>query len=130
MLGQTVEVSSDQLALQDGKAQLRLPAAGEAKTAHVAVKNSAGRTLYEEDVALGSSGQTWTWNGKAGGVGQKDGTYTVAVTGLDSGGQSVSVGYGVLARATALERDGTTMKLVAGSTSYDFSKVSSVSKSS
>ena len=127
MLGQTVEVSSDQLSLQNGTAQLKLPAAGQAQSAHVTVTNSVGRTLYEEDVALGSSSQTWSWNGKnSSGVQQSDGTYTVGVSGVDASGQAATVDYSVLARATGLQRDGTTLNLVSGSTSYDFSNVVSV----
>lgn len=127
VLGRTIEVESSQLALQDGAAQAKLPAAGSATTAHVAVQNGSGATLYEEDVKLGRDSTVWNWDGRTGGGTQlADGAYTLKVTGTDSAGNATDLGFTVLARATSVERDGTSMTLLAGKASYDFNDIRSI----
>src|SRR3712207_6058694 len=76
LMGKTVEVSSDKLSLQDGTATLRLPAAGAAREARIAVLDSTGRAIREATVALGAAPAEWVWDGRdAAGNRQPDGAY-------------------------------------------------------
>ena len=82
MIGRRIEVTSDRLALQDGSAEIRLPAAGTARSADITVTDASGRTLRQETVTLGTGATSWTWNGRdTAGNRQADGAYRVAVAG-------------------------------------------------
>jgi len=99
LLGRSVEVESDRLALQGGQAALRLPAgSGEAR---VEVLDGAGRPLRTASVALGSEPRIWRWDGRdASGRQVADGAYAVRVL----GGKGEALPFTVLARATGAER--------------------------
>ena len=64
MIGRRVEVTSDHVALQNGSAEVRLPAAGTARTADITVMDANGRTLRTQSVTLGSGATGWTWDGR------------------------------------------------------------------
>jgi flagellar basal-body rod modification protein FlgD len=124
LMGRMVEVESDRLALQSGVAELRLPAAGAATRARVAVLDETGRTLREETVALGSGPTAWRWDGRnAAGAALPDGAYRVAVTGVVSDGATVPLGFTVLGRATAAERGEEGLRLMLGALPVGFDKV-------
>lgn len=130
LMGKTVEVSADKLSLQDGTATLRLPAAGAARDARVAVQDASGRTIREATVALGAAPTEWVWDGRdAAGNRQPDGAYSFAVAGRDAGGGVAAIEATVRARATAAERaaggDGD-LKLRLGGLSVGFDAVRSV----
>ena len=129
LMGRTVEVESDKLSLQDGRAALRLPAAGAAREARVAVLDAAGRTIKEATVALGATPTEWVWDGRdAAGKPQPDGAYAFAVAGRDAGGGVASMEATAPARATAAERaaGGGDLKLRLGGLSVGFDAVRSV----
>jgi flagellar basal-body rod modification protein FlgD len=124
LMGRMVEVDSDRLALQGGQAQLRLPAAGEARRAVVTVTDPAGRTLRTAEVALGSAPTTWSWDGRdASGTQQNDGAYRYTVRGIRADGTAASVNAGVLARATAVDRSGGEVRLSLGALSVNFDRL-------
>lgn len=130
LMGKTVEVSADQLSLQDGRATLRLPAAGVAREAQIVVLDGTGRTIREATVALGPAPTEWVWDGRdvAGNL-QPDGAYAFAAAGRDAGGGVAAIEATVRARATAAERaadaDGD-LKLRLGGLSVGFGAVRSV----
>jgi flagellar basal-body rod modification protein FlgD len=127
MLGQRVEVSGDQLPLQGGSATVRLPEAGNARTARVAVMDSSGKTVREAQVPLGTAAQEWRWDGRdSTGEQLPDGAYKVAVTGADSSGGSAAVDFTVIGTATAAERAGGVLTLRMGAASYGFDAVRSI----
>ncbi|MBB5692754.1 flagellar hook assembly protein FlgD [Muricoccus pecuniae] len=131
MLGQRVEVEGDTLPLQDGSATLRLPAAGNARTARVAVLDSSGKTLREAQVTLGTEAQNWVWDGRdSEGKKLADGAYKVAVTGADASGGTAATSFTVIGTATAAERSNGVLQLRMGSASYGFDKVRSLSSGS
>jgi len=131
LMGQRVEVEGDSLPLQGGSATVRLPAAGTARTARVAVMDSAGRTLREAQVSLGQAAQDWRWDGKdSAGRQLADGAYTVAVTGTDANGGAASTSFTVVGTATAAERTDGALKLRMGSATYTFDKVRSITSGS
>ncbi|WP_376093063.1 flagellar hook capping FlgD N-terminal domain-containing protein [Roseomonas sp. CCTCC AB2023176] len=128
LIGRQVEVEGDRLPLQDGTATLRLPAAGTARSARVAIVDEGGRTIREAQVTLGSGATTWQWDGKdSRGVRQADGAYRVAVTGSDSSGGPATVNFTVLGTATGAERADNAVRLRLGAAAYGFDKVRSVS---
>ena len=130
LMGKTVEVASDHLSLQDGAATLRLPAAGAAREARIAIQDSTGRTIKEATVALGAAPTEWVWDGRdAAGKRQSDGAYASAVAGRDAGGGVAAVEATVRARATAAERASGAngdLKLRLGGLSVGFDAVRSV----
>jgi flagellar basal-body rod modification protein FlgD len=122
MIGRRVEVASDRVALQDGSAEVRLPAAGTARTAEITVTDSNGGLLRRETVTLGTGATSWTWDGRnANGVQQPDGAYAVAVTGRDANGAAVTLSHTVRGTLTGAERgeDGLTLSLGALSLGFD-----------
>ncbi|MCR0980891.1 flagellar hook assembly protein FlgD [Roseomonas populi] len=127
MLGQRVEVEGDLLPLQDGSATVRLPAAGAARTARVAILDSNGKTLREAQLTLGTESKDWVWDGRdSSGKKLPDGAYKVAVTGADANGGVATTSFTVLGTATAAERVDGTLKLRMGSATYGFDKVRSI----
>ncbi len=130
LMGKTVEVSSDHLALQDGRATLRLPAAGAARDATVTVVDATGRTIREGAVALGAAPADWVWDGRdTAGNRVPDGAYAFAVAGRDAGGGIAPIEATVRARATAAERGSGAngdLKLRLGGLSVGFDAVRSV----
>lgn len=127
LMGQRVEVEGDSLPLQNGTATVRLPAAGNARTAQVTVTDSAGRKLREAQVPLSQSAQDWQWDGRdASGNKLADGAYKVAVTGADASGGAAATSFTVIGTATAAERADGALKLRLGAATYTFDKVRSL----
>jgi flagellar basal-body rod modification protein FlgD len=126
LLGKTVEVTSDRLALQNGNATLVLPAAGTAKTATITVLDAAGRTVRSQEVELKAGGSTWSWDGKtSSGTQLVDGAYRYAIAGRDASGDPSTITATVRGQVTAAERQGTAgdLQLVMGGLSVPFDTV-------
>ncbi|MEO3473315.1 flagellar hook assembly protein FlgD [Roseomonas sp. CAU 1739] len=122
MIGRRVEVASDRVALQGGSAEVRLPAAGTARTAEITVSDSAGRTLRQQTVTLGTGATGWTWDGRnSAGVTQADGAYAVQVSGRDANGVAVTLPHTVRGTLTSAQRgtDGLTLSMGALSLGFD-----------
>ena len=127
LVGRRIEVTSDQLALQDGSAEIRLPAAGTARTAQVTVMDSTGRTLRSETVALGTQATSWTWNGRnAAGMAQADGAYRVQVVGRDENGASTTLPFTVRGTLTGAARGDSGLALSMGALSLGFDSLRSI----
>lgn len=130
LMGKTVEVSGDKLSLQDGRATLRLPAAGAAREVRIAVLDTGGKAIREATVALGAAPADWVWDGRdTAGNRQPDGAYSFAVAGRDAGGGAAVIEATVRARATAAERAAGAngdLKLRLGGLSVGFDAVRSV----
>lgn len=124
LMGRVVEVESDRLALQGGHAQLRLPAAGEARRAQLTVQDANGRTVRSAEVALGGTPMNWSWDGKdANGTQLADGAYRFTITGSRADGTPAPVTAGVLARATAVDRRDGEVRLSLGALSVAFDRL-------
>lgn len=127
MVGRRIEVTSDQVALQNGSAEIRLPAAGTARTAQVTVMDSAGRTLRSETVALGTDATSWTWNGRnTAGATQADGAYRVQVVGRDENGAATSLAFTVRGTLTGAARTDSGLTLNMGAVSLGFDSLRSI----
>ncbi len=127
LIGRRVEAESSVLPLQDGNAELRLPGAGTARTARIAIQDGSGAVLREETVPLGAGPTGWSWNGRdAQGRLLADGGYRVTVTGLDASGGAQSLPFTVTGRATSALREGGEVVLRLGPVGVPFSALRSL----
>jgi flagellar basal-body rod modification protein FlgD len=121
LVGHEVEVASDVVSVRSGTAQtMQLPAldqAGTARQALVTVTNSTGTVLRQATVPLGSEATSWRWNGRDSQEKQvADGTYKVAVTGVDVSGMSTGpLDFTLRATVDSVSRSGGDPKLNLGS---------------
>jgi flagellar basal-body rod modification protein FlgD len=127
MVGKQVEVQSGDLVLQNGQANVKFTAPA-AEPALVSVSTDAGTKVLDTAITATKGANTWTWNGKNGsGNSMPDGTYTVAVTGVNADGSSSALAYTVVGTATGVQTDGTSsLQLQLGALSVPFSAVRSV----
>ena len=124
LMGRVVEVESDRLAVQGGQAQLRLPAAGEARRAEISIQDSNGRVLRQAEVALGSTATNWSWDGRdANGAQLADGAYRFTVSGIRADNSTTPIQAGVLARATSVDRADGEVRLGLGALTVKFDKL-------
>lgn len=127
MIGRRIEVTSDHVALQNGSAEIRLPAAGTATTAEITVMDANGRTIRTQSVPLGSTATSWTWDGKnQTGTRQNDGSYSVAVAGRTANGEAATVSYAVRGTLTGAERTDSGLTLNMGAVSLGFDRLRSI----
>jgi len=127
LIGRRIEVTSDQVALQNGSAEIRLPAAGTARTAEIAVLDANGRTLRTQTVTLGSNATGWTWDGRnSAGATQADGAFRVQVTGRDVNGAAVALPHTVRGTLTGAQRSDGGLTLSMGALSLGFDSLRSI----
>lgn len=122
LIGQPVQVTSDQLSLQNGKAGISFttPAAG---PVNIGIYSPSGVKLRDAAVTSVAGQNQWSWDGKdSSGTTLPDGAYKVVAT--DSSGGAVP--FTVNGTATGVQRDGTALKVSLGSLQVDFSAVQSV----
>ena len=126
MVGKTVQATSDHLALQGGKAGVGF-ALSAPQQVTVSVANEAGTVLRTEAVAGTSGANTWAWDGKdSSGRKLPDGSYRVAVTGVNGSGAAQAVPFTVSGTATGVQRSNGAMMVQMGGLSVDLSQVQSV----
>lgn len=124
LIGQRAEVDSDRLALQGGRAEIRLPAAGAARTAEISVTDGNGRVIRQQVVALGAAATGWNWDGRdASGRTLADGAYGVQVTGRGANGEATALPFSVAGTVTGAERSGNTLSLAMGGMSVGFDRL-------
>jgi flagellar basal-body rod modification protein FlgD len=124
LIGRRAEVESDRLALQDGRAEVRLPAAGAARTAEIAVLDSAGRVVRQQVASLGATPSGWTWDGRdAAGRSLPDGAYRVQVTGRGANGEAAALPFSVAGTVTGAERQGDALLLSLGALGVGFDRL-------
>lgn len=127
LVGQRAEVESDRIALQNGSAEIRLPAAGTVRTAEIAVIDGTGRTVRTQGVTLGAAASGWTWDGRdSTGRQLTDGAYRVQVNGRGQNGEAVSVPFAVRGTVTGAERSGTDLNLRMGALTVGFDRLRSI----
>lgn len=127
MIGRQIEVTSDQVALQDGRAEIRLPAAGAARYADIIIAGLNGQVLRQQTVALGADASGWSWDGRnASGVRLPDGAYRVAVSGRDANGAAVALSHTVRGTMTGAQRGDAGLTLNMGPVSLGFDALRSI----
>jgi flagellar basal-body rod modification protein FlgD len=128
MTGKQVTVTSDHLALQNGKGTIQFNTAS-AQPVAIAIYNDSGTKLQDATLTSVKGTNTWTWNGSnASGATLPDGAYKVAVAAADSSGTVTALPFSVVGTATGVQSLSSGMQLQMGALSVDFSKVQSVGK--
>jgi flagellar basal-body rod modification protein FlgD len=124
LIGRQVAVAGDTLPLQEGRAEVTLPAAGRARTARIEVRDSAGTLLRQQDVTLGAGASTWRWDGKdQRGSQRADGAYRLGVVGRAADGTAVSLETTVTGRVTGIGREADQLVLRMGTANIGFDKL-------
>jgi flagellar basal-body rod modification protein FlgD len=124
LVGRRIEVEADQLALQDGRAELRLPAAGTARFAEITIADGAGRAVRRQVVQLGAAGSGWNWDGRdAAGRSLADGAYRVQVAGRGANGEAVALPFTVTGTVTGAEQRAGGLSLSLGGLAVGFDRV-------
>lgn len=100
-IGTTVEAEGRKVPLENGNAEFTYTMPPGAAQATLSITNSAGLTVYTSEVDNSTGKHTFVWDGKSGsGFQHPDGTYNVAVNGLDISGNLVNVSHSVWGRVT------------------------------
>jgi flagellar basal-body rod modification protein FlgD len=124
LVGQRVEIEADRVPLQDGRGEIRLPAAGAARFAEITIADGNGRAVRQQVVSLGTAASSWTWDGRdAAGRTLADGAYRVAVTGRGANGEAVSLPFTVAGTVTGAEQGSGGLSLTVGGLAVGFDKV-------
>ena len=124
LVGRRVEVEADQVPLQNGRGEVRLPAAGAARFAEITIADGNGRTLRQQVVALGSAASSWNWDGRdIGGRALADGAYRVSVTGRGANGEAVALPFTVAGTVTGAEQRSGGLSLSVGGLAVGFDRV-------
>jgi flagellar basal-body rod modification protein FlgD len=127
LIGRRIEVASERVALQNGSAEIRLPAASAARTAEIVVMDANGRTLRTQIVTLGSEPTGWSWDGRdLAGNQQTDGAYRVAVAGRSATGEATTLPYTVRGTLTGAQRTDGGLTLDMGPVSLSFDALRSI----
>lgn len=122
LVGKTVDVTSDQLSLQNGKGAIQFSTAS-AQPMAIGVYSQAGVKLQDASVNSVAGTNTWSWDGRgSNGQTQPDGPYRVVAT--DASGTAVP--FTVLAKATGVTQVNNVLKVSLGGLQVDFSAVQSV----
>jgi flagellar basal-body rod modification protein FlgD len=126
MTGKRVTVSSDHVSLQDGKGTIQFTAPA-SETVAFAIYSDSGTKLRDASMVAAKGSNTWTWDGTDGsGRTLPDGSYKVAVAGMNTDGTTSAVPFSVVGTATGVQNQSTGIQLQMGALSVDFSKVQSV----
>jgi flagellar basal-body rod modification protein FlgD len=127
LIGRRVTVESDTLPLQDGRAEVVLPAAGAARRAVIEVQDSTGAALRRETVTLGAGARSWVWDGRDDrGTRRADGAYRVVVTGRAEDGTDLPLAATVAGRVTGAARSDGELVLRLGAATIGFDRLREV----
>ncbi len=122
LVGQKVEVASDQVPLQDGEATIRFQATT-SEPVSVGIYSAAGTKLHEATVTSAPGTNTVAWDGKdMNGRAVADGSYRVVAVHADGS----AVPFSVLGTATGVERNADATKVKLGDLKVDLSAVQSL----
>lgn len=126
LVGKQVEVTSDRVPLQKGVGDVRFTTAS-AQPVEIVVTNDAGVRLRDDTVRATKGPNDWKWDGTdSRGNRVADGSYKVAVTGINVDGTTAAVPFTVVGTATSVQKSGSTLQLQLGALGVEFSKVQSV----
>jgi flagellar basal-body rod modification protein FlgD len=127
LIGKPVTVTSPQLSLQNGSAEINFNTAT-AEPVGIAVYNSAGAQVQTASLTSAAGANSWSWNGQsANGTTMPDGPYKVTVTALGVNGAATSqVPFTVTGTATSIQNSSGTVQVQLGGLTLPFSSVQSV----
>jgi flagellar basal-body rod modification protein FlgD len=126
LIGKPVTVTSPQLSLQNGTAEINFNTAT-AEPVGIAVYNSAGAQVQTASLTSAAGANSWSWNGQsANGTTMPDGPYKVTVTALGVNGATSQVPFTVTGTATSIQNNSGTVQVQLGGLTLPFSAVQSV----
>jgi flagellar basal-body rod modification protein FlgD len=126
MIGKPVTVTSPQLSLQKGAAEINFNTAI-AEPVGIAVYDSTGSQVQTATLTSTAGANAWTWNGQsASGTTMPDGAYKVTVTALGANGATSQVPFTVTGTATSIQNNSGTVQVQLGGLTLPFSAVQSV----
>lgn len=102
-IDKTVEVVGQKFPLENSQGKFTYTMPEGAKSASVIIRDSTGKTVFEQDADLTVGQHTFEWNGlDKNGQLVEDGTYTAVVTGLDSENELLKIQHTVFGRVTGV----------------------------
>ncbi len=126
MLGKPVTVTSPQLSLQKGTAEINFNTTSP-EPIGIAVYNAAGAQVQTATFNSTAGTNNWTWDGKsATGTTLPDGPYKVTVTAVGINGTTSQVPFTVTGTATSVINNAGTVQVQMGGLTLPFSAVQSV----
>ncbi len=127
LVGKTADVTSSNIALQNGSGELQFNTTS-AEPIAIAITDASGATIKTATLTSAAGANTWKWNGTSdSGNSVADGSYAVAVvTPSATGTTTVAVPFTVQGTVTGLVKSGTSTNLQLGATSVDISALQSL----
>ena len=126
LVGKPVTVTSDHIALQDGKGAIQFNTTS-AEPVSIGIYSASGTKLRDAVVSSQPGQNTWSWDGKdnAGNT-VADGSYSTVVQG-QTGDTAQALPFTVSGTATGVQKSGNTLQVELGALSVDMSAVQSLS---
>jgi len=126
LIGASVVADSDQIALQDGRGEIRFTSDSAAPTL-ISVLDPAGRVILSGTVTAAMGQNAWVWDGRtASGTQMPDGAYTVTVIQANADGTTSALDFGTVATVTGARRSGDTMNVQLGPLTVGLDAVTSI----
>lgn len=127
MAGKQVEVTSNQLPLQNGSGSVQFTAPA-AEPVALAISDSSGNIVQTATLNAQAGVNTWNWNGmSSSGVQLPDGAYNVAVYGANAGGSTAALPFTVGGTVTGVQSTPSNgMQLQLGALGVGFGSVQSL----
>ena len=126
LVGKPVTVTSDHIALQDGKGAVQFNTTS-AEPVSIGIYSDSGAKLRDAVVSSQPGQNTWSWDGKDnGGNTVADGAYRTVVSGQASGAAAQDLPFTVSGTATGVQKSGNTLQVQLGALKVDLSAVQSL----
>jgi flagellar basal-body rod modification protein FlgD len=126
-VGRQVTADGATAALAKGKAAWTINPARDVRQATITISDAKGMAVASQTRALTAGAQSFTWDGRtSAGLPAPEGDYTLAVTGLDAGGQPVAVSTNIAGPVDSVDVSGSEPMLLVGSARVPMSKVKSI----
>ncbi len=127
LVGKTADVTSPNIALQNGSGELQFTTPA-AEPIGIAITDASGRTVRTATLTSAAGANTWKWDGTSdSGATVPDGSYAASVvTPSATGTTATAVPFSVQGTVTGLVKSGTSTNLQLGATSVDISALQSL----
>ena len=125
LVGKPVTVTSDRIALQNGKGAVQFDTTS-AEPVSIGIYSDAGAKLREATLTSTPGHNTWSWDGKDDpGNAVPDGAYRTVVSG-QTGGTAQDLPFTVSGTATGVQKSGNALQVQLGGLKVDLSAVQSL----
>lgn len=125
LVGKPVSVTSDHIALQDGKGAVQFDTAT-SQPVSLGVYSDSGLKLRDATFTSQPGHNTWSWDGRdTQGSVVPDGAYRVVAT-TQSGGATQALPFTISGTATGVQKSGDALQVQLGALKVDLSAVQSV----